>query len=576
VHSPQQQQQQQQQQQAQQVTIIRAPAVAGSNQQQQQQAPKSDYGYCVPLLQLIGIAVGALVSTAGIFPGVYFLVYDSDIDFVAADQVGGLRDQFRRRGGHRGGRGTRLSPNATLTTVAPDSIAELNWSFILEFTCIVTATYPLVVTFCVWALQNLLLGDSTARNYRLSSSTFAARWLTQHLIASDSANVTKALQGTVYLPWWFRLMGGRIGSQCEISSPPTTVCADRLTMDAGAFLADSIVANLPVVSGGLVSHGYCTVGKRAFVGNGALMQHDVQLADNSLVGLQSLAPPVTRPGETFVGSPPLRIGMRQTDAPSTLVSKTYSPGFCLITTRYVVELLGYALLVGYQGAVLAGTVAAVDITYSYWWENEPWYFLLCLPVIRIAGGIVACLLVILTKWIMIGRYRAGSYPLYSTMVWRTELVERLEENFAEPMLVHALAGTIYAKWFYVAMGAQIGKRPYLDRPIITEQDLVKIGDYATIEHGGTLQAHLFQDRVRTTDRIVVGDNCSIGVDSVVLLGGRMGNRSVLHSLSAVMRHEEIPAGTDWHGVPAVPHVDNDSHALQNQSGRPPPLFSNHV
>jgi hypothetical protein len=51
----------------------------------------------------------------------------------------------------------------------------------------------------------------------------------------------------------------------------------------------------------------------------------------------------------------------------------------------------------------------------------------------------AALLVVLIKWItMCGRFLPGRYPLYSNYVWRTEFVERLEENVLEPVLLDML------------------------------------------------------------------------------------------------------------------------------------------
>jgi hypothetical protein len=49
-----------------------------------------------------------------------------------------------------------------------------------------------------------------------------------------------------------------------------------------------------------------------------------------------------------------------------------------------------------------------------------------------------------------------------------------------------------------------------------------------------------------------GSFCSIGSSAVVLLGGEMGDKATLGSLSLVMRHESLPANTTWHGLPAQP------------------------
>ena len=50
-----------------------------------------------------------------------------------------------------------------------------------------------------------------------------------------------------------------------------------------------------------------------------------------------------------------------------------------------------------------------------------------------------------------------------------------------------LNGTIFKPMIYRLMGAHLGKRPYLGHAIITEPDLVHMGDHVTVENGGTCQ-----------------------------------------------------------------------------------------
>ena len=68
--------------------------------------------------------------------------------------------------------------------------------------------------------------------------------------------------------------------------------------------------------------------------------------------------------------------------------------------------------------------------------------------------------------------------------------------------------------------------------------------------GGTLQAHLFQDRMRVVKPVSLGHSVSVGSNSVVLLGGKLHNNVNLHPLSLSMRDEELPPRTEWYGSPA--------------------------
>ena len=73
-------------------------------------------------------------------------------------------------------------------------------------------------------------------------------------------------------------------------------------------------------SAGRIEGGWLTVartrlGRRAFVGNSAVVPGGVELGDGSLVGVLSLAPALNsesaKPGATWLGSPPLLLPRRE-------------------------------------------------------------------------------------------------------------------------------------------------------------------------------------------------------------------------------------------------------------------------
>jgi len=104
----------------------------------------------------------------------------------------------------------------------------------------------------------------------------------------------------------------------------------------------------------------------------------------------------------------------------------------------------------------------------------------------------------------------------------------------------------------------------MDHCIITEPDLVSVGDYSSLESGTTLQAHLFQDRVRTMAKVNVGDRCNVGHNSVVLLGGNVGENVTLGSMSLLMQHENITTG-EWHGSPVQLVANKHAASLPSKS-----------
>jgi non-ribosomal peptide synthetase-like protein len=176
--------------------------------------------------------------------------------------------------------------------------------------------------------------------------------------------------------------------------------------------------------------------------------------------------------------------------------------------------------------------------------------LLFFPVLYLCCGLVAAAFTILVKWLLVGRYRPGEHPLWSTFVWRNELINALHEHLAGPFLVGALTGTPFLCWYFRLLGARIGRRVYLETTDFTEFDLARIGDEAALNADCTVQTHLFEDRVMKMSHLDIGPQCSVGAGSLVLYDARMEPASRLGMLSLLMKGEVLPAGTSWAGNPA--------------------------
>ena len=62
---------------------------------------------------------------------------------------------------------------------------------------------------------------------------------------------------------------------------------------------------------------------------------------------------------------------------------------------------------------------------------------------------------ILSKWVLIGKFKQMERPLWSSFVWRNELVNSLCESYVYPVLVIPLLGTPFATLFFQAMGRSV-------------------------------------------------------------------------------------------------------------------------
>jgi non-ribosomal peptide synthetase-like protein len=173
-----------------------------------------------------------------------------------------------------------------------------------------------------------------------------------------------------------------------------------------------------------------------------------------------------------------------------------------------------------------------------------------LPLVSLALTTTVILFVIVLKWLVIGRYRTCTRPLWSSYVWRNELITALHESFCVPALLNMFQGTPFMSAYFRMMGSHIGKRVLWETTQITEFDQVQVGDDVTLNLNSTLQTHLFEDRVMKTDTLRVGDHATIGPMAVVLYDSEMKEGSTLSGLSLLMKGETLPAWTNWDGIPA--------------------------
>ena len=84
----------------------------------------------------------------------------------------------------------------------------------------------------------------------------------------------------------------------------------------------------------------------------------------------------------------------------------------------------------------------------------------------------------------------------------------------------------------------------------TEYDLVEMGDDVALNDESTVQTHLFEDRVMKMSKVSIADRCSVGALSLVLYDTTMHAGAELGDLSLLMKNEQLPAGTQWEGIPA--------------------------
>ncbi|MEN6587799.1 MAG: Pls/PosA family non-ribosomal peptide synthetase [Sulfuricella sp.] len=394
----------------------------------------------------------------------------------------------------------------------------------------------------------LVLPRLKAGSWSVHSAVYFSKWLGNQ-IQEASLFVLHGLYATVYAPWWYRLLGARVGRGTEISTA-LGVVPDMLTIGTDSFVADGVMLGDERIEGGWMTLRATVIGDRSFLGNGAFVPDGSVVPDDVLIGVQSKVPENARmhSGDTWVGNPPIILPAREqfagfdpalTFRPSVLrrLSRGFVEGLRIVMPMAVVIAVGYLTVDLVMPLAEAGRVADT---------------LLALAFAGFLYGVGSFLFVVLVKWVVIGRYHPRAAPMWTPFVWASEAVTNLYESIAVPNFVEFLRGTPMLPPCMRLLGCKTGKGIYMDTTDVTEFDCVSIGDYAALNGWCGPQTHLFEDRIMKIGAVNIGRGVTVGPRAVILYGARVGDGASLGPLTLVLKGEDIPAGTRWIGSPAEP------------------------
>lgn len=418
-----------------------------------------------------------------------------------------------------------------------DSLGALAWSV------------PLASV--VWFLCNALLILGTTRalaiglvegHHRVRSRVGWQVWATERVL-DMARDLLFPIYASLFTPIWLRLLGATIGKNVEAST--VLLVPSMTTVGDGAFLADDTMVASYELGGGWLKVAPAKVGKRAFLGNSGMTAAGRSVPKNSLVAVLSATPRKAKSGSSWLGSPPVRL---RRVAQSADASRTFEPPTRLKVARALWELCRVfpVLLTGYLAVGVMVLLDAIARGTGYWLAA------LLGGLVVLAAGAVAAASAVVAKWVLVGRIREGEHPLWSSFIWRNEVVDTFIEMAAAPWFARAAAGTPALVWWLRALGAKIGHGVWCESYWLPEADLVTLGDGSTVNRGCVVQTHLFHDRIMAIDTVTLEAGSTMGPHGVILPQASLGSGATVGPASLVMRGEAVPAGSYWMGNPVSP------------------------
>ena len=157
--------------------------------------------------------------------------------------------------------------------------------------------------------------------------------------------------------------------------------------------------------------------------------------------------------------------------------------------------------------------------------------LLCaLATIRLGTRIAMPLLGIFLKWLVMGRYKPGAYPLYGSYYLRWWTTEQMLAICGRGVFAWSSLGL---RVYYRMLGASIGANVQIDPGCkIGEADLLDIGADSLIDLKAVVRPFALDKGTMTLRRIRLGKGTSIGIRSVVAPGARLPEGTAIGPLSS--------------------------------------------
>jgi len=224
---------------------------------------------------------------------------------------------------------------------------------------------------------------------------------------------------------------------------------------------------------------------------------------------------------------------------------TYSPEFKPVPKRrYVLakmwQALGLLFIFGLQGLFWLGPIiAAVD----YSQEHSDFHGLLFGIALHAASVPVLVLIAIVFKWLIGGKFKEGSYPLWGTTYLRWWFVDRMLSISPVTFITGSPLAAVYLRM----LGAKVGRNVFFESLEFDCADMIKVGNDCAFENGSWIHAAEVAHGELHIRPIRIGNGVSVGVRAGVTGGSAMEDGSALRDLSCISAGMTVPKGEEWMG-----------------------------
>jgi non-ribosomal peptide synthetase-like protein len=406
--------------------------------------------------------------------------------------------------------------------------------------------YPLMVLIPI-AVKWIVIGRYKPGGYPLWGSYYFRWWFVTTI---EAAVPIGYMTGTPLLNIYFRLMGAKIGRNVHLGSDSFAIYDLVSIGDDSSVNADSNLLGY-TVEDGCLKIGKIEIGKRCFVGTRAAVRENTVMEDDAaLENLSLLSGGATIPkGEVWEGAPAARKETLRAEKGSRS-DKSVAP-VSNPRNRFIYGVLhGLGLLIFpvlVVAALFPGIVTMNELNYL-----DPYYwYLLLAPAVAISFIVFLCLEIAAIKWLLLGKVKAGRYPIASWYYLRKWFVDQTMDLSLD--ILGPLYASVYLTPWYKLLGAKLGRGAEVSTASFISPDLLSIGDESFIADSVSLGASRIRDGFLTIGRNQIGKRSFIGNSAMLPPETVIGDDVLIGCLSAPPANpaDALRRDTAWMGSPAI-------------------------
>src|SRR6202000_3437366 len=180
---------------------------------------------------------------------------------------------------------------------------------------------------------------------------------------------------------------------------------------------------------------------------------------NMLIGVLSTPPDTSQKANSsahdWFGSPAIPLPRRQESTPFP-PELTIHPKRRRKLARGTVEFIRIILP---ESAIICFSIFFIAYTHDLIVDEPLWKIILCFPFYYLFFMVIASFLVVLVlKWVYVGKYKPKQKPMWSWGIWKSEAITSTYEALAIPFLLDYLQGTPFLPPLMRLLGVKIGRR----------------------------------------------------------------------------------------------------------------------